>query len=271
LIHHGVDGVLQLENLTFYVHGDLARQITASNGCGHVGDIADLAGEVGGHGVDIVREVFPGTRYARHGCLTAKYALCADFPRYTRNLRGKSIELVDHRVDGIFEFENLTTHVDGDLLGKIAIGHGNCHLSDVANLAGEIGSHRVDVVREILPSTRHTGHCGLPAELAVGTDLAGYTGDLGGESIELVNHGIDGVLQREDFALHVHGNLAGKIAPGHGGGHFRDVAHLTREVGGHGVDGIGEILPGTRHAGHRGLPAELAFRADFARHPGYFR
>ena len=39
----------------------------------------------------------------------------------------------------------------------------------------------------------------------------------------------------------------------------------------HGVDGIGEILPGTGDAAHIGLAAELAFGADFAGHARDFR
>src|SRR4029434_1963083 len=37
-----------------------------------------------------------------------------------------------------------------------------------------------------------------------------------------------------------------------------------------GVDVVGQILPGAGHPWHNGLPAEFAFRADFARHAGHF-
>src|SRR5205809_56256 len=42
------------------------------------------------------------------------------FARYTSNLRGKSVELIDHCVDRVFQFKNLPAYVDGDLFGEVA-------------------------------------------------------------------------------------------------------------------------------------------------------
>ena len=39
------------------------------------------------------------------------------------------------------------------------------------------------------------GTSGLAAQLALGADLAGHAGHLGGEGAQLVHHGVDGVLQ----------------------------------------------------------------------------
>ncbi len=41
-----------------------------------------------------------------------------------------------------------------------------------------------------------------------------------------------------------------KVAVGHRGGHFGDVAHLAGQVGGHGVHGVGQVLPGAGDALH---------------------
>ena len=46
--------------------------------------------------------------------------------------------------------------------------------------------------------------------------------------VELIDHRVDGVLQLEDFALHVDGDLAREVAARHGGGHLGDVADLSR-------------------------------------------
>src|SRR5262249_46093203 len=46
LINHRVDGFFKLQDLAFDVDRDLAAQIAASDGCCHVGDVADLPGEV---------------------------------------------------------------------------------------------------------------------------------------------------------------------------------------------------------------------------------
>ena len=102
-----------------HVDGDLAaREIAARDGGGHVGDVADLAGEVRGHGVDVVGEILPGARHAGHLRLAAELAVGADFARHAADFRRERAELIDHRVDGFLQLQDLAAHVDGDLLAK---------------------------------------------------------------------------------------------------------------------------------------------------------
>src|SRR6185369_15738052 len=49
LVHHRVDRVLQLEDLTTNVHRDLSRQITIRYRCRYLGDITHLRGQVTRH------------------------------------------------------------------------------------------------------------------------------------------------------------------------------------------------------------------------------
>ena len=51
-----------------------------------------------------------------------------------------------------------------------------------------------------------------------------------GERAKLVHHGVHGVLQFENFSLHVHGDLLGQVARDHGLGHVGDVPVRTWEV-----------------------------------------
>ena len=51
---------------------------------------------------------------------------------------------------------------------------------------------------------------------------------------------------------------------------FDDVAQLDRQVAGHQVDVVGQVLPRAGDAGHDGLAAELAFGADLAGDAGHF-
>src|SRR5207244_527696 len=74
----------------------------------------------------------------------------------------------------------------------------------------------------------------------------------------------------EDFAAHINGDFSGKVAIGDGGGDFGDISDLGGEVAGHGVDGVGEILPHAGDAFDFGLAAELAFGADFAGDTSHF-
>ena len=64
---------------------------------------------------------------------------------------------------------------------------------------------------------RHAGHLGLAAELAFGADLAGDAGDLVGEAAQLVDHRVDRVLQLEQLAPDVDGDLLREVAVGDGG------------------------------------------------------
>ena len=51
------------------------------------------------------------------------------------------------------------------------------------------------------------GTCGLAAELAFGADLAGHAAHFAGEAVELIDHRVDRVLQLEDLAADVDGDL----------------------------------------------------------------
>src|SRR5207248_2357235 len=46
LVHHGVDGFLQLQNLAAHVDRDLLRQVAIGDRDGDLGDVADLAGQI---------------------------------------------------------------------------------------------------------------------------------------------------------------------------------------------------------------------------------
>src|SRR5689334_6096736 len=68
-------------------------------------------------------------------------AIGADFPRDTRYLASKRVRLIDHRVDGLLQLQNLAAHVHGDLLREVSPRDGRCDLGNVANLSRQIPSH----------------------------------------------------------------------------------------------------------------------------------
>src|SRR5207253_4496323 len=107
LVHHRVDGVLELEDLALDVYRDLLRQVPARHGFGHVGDIAHLTGQVARHRVHTLRQVLPRPGHALHVGLAAELALGPDLTRHTPNLLGKWYELFDLSVDGVLELEDL--------------------------------------------------------------------------------------------------------------------------------------------------------------------
>src|SRR6185503_9688527 len=108
-------------------------------------------------------------------------------------------------------------------------------------------------------------HARLPAEDAFGAHLTRYTRHLARECRQLVDHRVDGVLEREHLALRFDRDLPREVALRYRGRDVGDVAHLAGEVVGHGVHVLGEALPGTRHTRHVRLTAEHTLRADLAR------
>src|SRR6185312_10107849 len=127
-------------------------------------------------------------------------------------------------------------HVHGDLFGKVAAGDGRCDVGDVADLRGQVAGHEVDAVGQVLPGAGDAGHLRLAAKLAFGAHLARDARHFRCEAVQLIDHHVDGVLELEDFALHVDGDLLREIAQRHGGRHFGDVADLPGQVVGHQVD-----------------------------------
>ena len=100
-------------------------------------DVAHLVGEVAAHGVDRVGQVLPGAGDARHDSLAAELAVGADLARHARHFGSERAQLIDHRVDGFLELQNLAADVDRDLLRQVAVGHRDGNLGDVADLAGQ--------------------------------------------------------------------------------------------------------------------------------------
>ena len=256
----------QGQNLAADVDRDLRREVALGDGGGDAGDVAHLAGEVRRHRVHRVGEVLPGAGHARHHGLATELALGADLARHARDFRREAGELIDHRVDGFLQLENLALDVHRDLARQVAAGDGRGDGGDVAHLLGEVRRHRVDRVGEVLPRAGHAGHHGLTAQAPVGADLARHARHFRRERAQLIHHRVDGFLELQDLAADVHRDLLGQVAVGDGNRHVGDVADLRGEVAGHLVDRVGQLFPDARHALHLRLSTELAFGADLAGH-----
>ena len=166
LVHHRVDGVLQLEDFALHVHGDLARQVAARHRRGDLGDVAHLRRQVAGHRVHVVGQVLPGAGHARHLRLAAELAFGADLARDARHLAGETVELIHHRVQRFLQLKDLAAHVHGDLARQVAVGDGGRHLGDVAHLAGQVATPWSSRCRSG-PSTCRPRRAPAPARPAV--------------------------------------------------------------------------------------------------------
>src|SRR5207253_3025496 len=149
-----------------------AREITLGYGGGDLRDRAHLTGEIGRHRVHVVREVLPGPGYPRHPRLASELALGAHLARHPRHLRREAPQPIHHVVDRALELHEPSAPVFRALPRQITPGYRRGDLRDRAHLTGEIGRHRVHVVREVLPDPGYPRHPRLASELALGAHLA---------------------------------------------------------------------------------------------------
>ena len=134
--------------------------------------------------------------------LAAELAFGADLARHARHFRGERAQLIHHRVDGFLELQNFAAHVDGDLLGQVAVGDRDRHFGDVADLrrSGSTAMELTSPVRSFhVPVTPR--HLGLAAELAVGAHLARHARHFGGEHAKLLDHGVDDLGRAQELAF----------------------------------------------------------------------
>ena len=200
-VGHVVDRVGQRRDLALGGDRELLRQVAVGHRGHDLDDAAHLAGQVGGHQVDVVGEVLPGAGDALDLGLAAELAFGADLLGDAGHLGGEGAQLIHHRVDGALELEDLAPGLDGDLLREVAVGHRRRDEGDVADLGREITGQQVDVVGEVLPGAGDALDLGLPAELALGADLAGHAGHLGGDQPQPIDQLVDGGADPEGVAL----------------------------------------------------------------------
>src|SRR5205823_14567890 len=119
-----------------------------------------------------------------------------------------------------------------DLPGEVAAGAAPRHVDAVPDLVGQVGRHKVHVVHQVLPRAGGARALHLAAEAALRADLAAEPGELAGEPVEHVHQAVHGVPELHYLSTGIDGRLAGEVAAGDRGRHFRDVAELTGQVAG---------------------------------------
>ena len=130
-------------------------------------------------------------------------------------------ERVDHVVDGVGERGDLALRVDRDLLRQVAVGDRGDDLRDAAHLrrSGSTAMTFTLSVRSFqVPETPFTS-AWPPSLPSVPTSFATRVTSAANE-LQLVDHGVDGVLQLEHLALGVDGDLLRQVAVGDGGRHL---------------------------------------------------
>src|SRR6185312_521084 len=147
---------------------------------------------------------------------------------------------------------------DGDLARQVAARDGGGYFRDIADLRGEVRRQAVDVVGQVFPGTGDTRHVGLAAEAAFRADFACDARYFARERAQLIGRGVEGLLQLQQLAAHVDGDLLRQVAIGDRGRDLGDVTDLRSEVRCHEVDVVGQVFPCAGHFRHLCLAAELA-------------
>lgn len=211
-VHHLVDGVLQLSNLSPDFDANLLCEVSVGDCCSDLGDLSHLGGKVHGHAVDVLGEVPPGTLDVVDGGLASETAFGADLSRNLGDLARELLQLVNHRVDCGLELEDLTSAVGLNLLREVSLRDGSGDGDDVAHLCGEIVGHGVDVDGEVVPHALHSPDIGLTTQYTFRAHISSNTCDFGCERTELIHHGVDCLLELQDLTLGGPLDLLGKIA-----------------------------------------------------------
>ena len=215
--------------------------------------------------IDVVGQVLPDSLDLFGLCLAAELALDPDLAGDAGDLAGEPVELVDHGVDGVLQLEKLPPHISGDLLAEVAVGHGGRHLGDVADLPGEVARHQVDVVGQLLPDSADLDRVrGRLAELALRPHLASDSRDLRDESVELIDHPVDRVLQHEHLALNLDGDLLAQIPVGDCSNHPLHFIAGANQILDQAVDRFDAVAPHLVSPFERDALGQLALFTDDA-------
>ena len=201
MVNHRVDRVLQFENFALRVRRDFARQIAIRHRRGHFGDISHLAGQIARHQIDVIGQIFPRSAHAPNLRLAAQFAFGADFASDAGHFRGERTELVNHRIDCVFQFADFALHINRDFLAQIAICDRRGDFGDIPHLASQITSHQIDVIGQIFPSSGHPFDPRLTAHFAFGADFAGHASHLRSERAKLIHHRIHDFGGAKEFTF----------------------------------------------------------------------
>ena len=202
LVHHRVDGVLQLENFALDVDGDFLRQVAVRHGRRRpAAMLRTWPVRLTGHEVHVVRQVLPCAGDASHLGLRRRVFLRyrlraprASLPTRT-NSSWSTIVLMVFFSSRISPLTSTVIFFDRSPFATAVVTS-----RDVPHLIGQVASHEVDVVGEILPRARHALHLCLPAQFPFRAHFARDARHFRGKRVQLVHHRVDGVFQLKDLA-----------------------------------------------------------------------
>ncbi len=161
--------------------------------------------------------------------LAAQLPFCPNLQTDTRNLIGENTELRYHLVDSLLQLEHLSLNVNVHDFRQITHSDGLGHFGYRAHLVRQVGSHLVDVQRQIRPGAFNAFDLCLSTQNALRADFQSNPCDLASKRVEVVHHGIDGRFQLVHFALDLDFDFPSQVSFGDRGGDGSNGAHLIRQ------------------------------------------
>ena len=129
LLHHRVQGFLEQQDLAAHVDRNLLRlRSPLAMAVATSAIFRTCAVRLPAMKFTVSVKILPCAGDTGHLRLATKSAFSADLARDARHFAGERVELIDHRVDGVFQLQNFALDVDRDLLRKVAARHGRCRL-----------------------------------------------------------------------------------------------------------------------------------------------
>ena len=155
---------------------------------------------------------------ARHPRLTAQPALGAHLAGHPGHLVAERRQLVDHRVDGRLQLQDLARARPRRSSWTGRRGRPRWSPGDVAHLAGQVGRHAVHRLGEVLPRARTPGTRAWPPRMpSVPTSRATrVTSSPNADSVSTIVLMVSASCG--DLAPRLDGDLLGQVAVGDGGG-----------------------------------------------------
>ena len=86
------------------------------------------------HEIHAVGQVLPRAGDPFNGRLPTQFSFRTDLARHSRDFRSKGVELIHHRIYGVFHLENFTLYIDRDFLRQVASRNRRRDVCDVAHL-----------------------------------------------------------------------------------------------------------------------------------------
>ncbi len=193
----------------------------------------DLRGEVRGHRVDVLGQVFPDAGHLAHLRLTAELAFGADLARHARHLRGEHAELLDHGVDDAGRAQKLALQrpavdLEAHSLQQITLRDGADGASHFRGRPKQIVDEGVDRGLHLAPRPMREVELHPLARLSFAThDLT--------DALELLRHAfvgshdlVEGVGDFAQEADLIAGHADREVAHAHGLQRIQEIVQLGR-------------------------------------------